>query len=251
MTVKQKRQLVRDALGNERRLVTLQAGSVTREWRAEDEGGGEDPDAPLGFNGHAAVFDSRTYIGRAPYGFYETVDRAAFDDVLEDDVRFLVNHDPNLLLARTTSGTLRLSTDKVGLVSEADMAPVSYARDLGILLDRGDISQMSFAFEVGEDHWEDVEDDDGNFVGELRTILRFKRLYDVSVVTYPAYAETDAALRAAGFDLLVAKLNLGDDQVRSLLEREKREESTDSSDTAAALRERLHRHHGLELALRG
>lgn len=247
-----KRKLVRDALGNERRLVTLQSGCVTREFRAEEEGGGEDESASLGFNGHAAVFDSRTYIGRAPYGFYEQVDRAAFDDVLEDDVRFLVNHDPNLLLARTTAGTLRLSTDKVGLVTEADMAPVSYARDLGVLLDRGDVSQMSFAFEVGEDRWEDVEDDDGNPVGELRTITRFKRLYDVSVVTYPAYADTDASLRAAGFDLLVAQLGLSDDQVRSIMDRDTRDgEPAPLTDPATALRERLHRHHGLELKLRG
>lgn len=241
--------IVRDALGNERRLVTLDKTSVERR-AGEDEG-----EEIVGFNGHAAVFGERTYIGRAPWGFYEEVSAGAFDDVLEDDVRFLVNHDPNLLLARTTSGTLRLSTDKVGLFSDADIAPTQTGRDLAILLERGDISQMSFAFEVGEDRWEDVEDDDGNFIGELRTIEKFKRLYDVSVVTYPAYAQTDAGLRAAGFDLLVARLGLDDDKVRSLLleeSTEEREEPSAPSESAdgRALDDAVRRHRGLEQMLR-
>jgi len=144
----------------------------------------------LHFRGQAAVFDQRTWIGPPKYGFWEEIDAAAFDRAIrEDDVRFLVDHDPGKVLARNTAGTLRLTTDKKGLVADADMADVSYARDLAVLLERGDVSQMSFGFVPTTEEWSTL--DDGT---EVRRLVEVE-LFDVSAVAYPAYDGTDAALR--------------------------------------------------------
>lgn len=156
---------------------------------------------PGRFGGHAAVFNERTEIGDPKtWGFWEQIDSAAFDRALseEQDVRLLVGHDHAQLLARTASGTLDLSKDKRGLLAEADLPDTTLGRDTAVLLDRGDLSAMSFGFYVKADKWE--EQDDGT---ELRTILDVD-LLEVSIVTFPAYAQTDAAMRdaaeAAGFD---------------------------------------------------
>lgn len=156
--------------------------------------------ATIGFAGHAAVFDQRTSIGNPlTWGFYEQVAPGAFTKTIrEADVRFLIDHDPSLLLARTKSGTLRLSEDKVGLYADADLAPTTYGRDLAVLLERGDVSQMSFGFEVIKEDstYEKVERSNGDTVDvEVRTI-REAKLWDVSVVTFPAYESTDAQLRS-------------------------------------------------------
>jgi len=139
--------------------------------------------------GYGAVFNSMSNdLG----GFREFIAPNAFEGRLEDDVRFLVNHDANLVLARTTNGTLRLSVDEKGLRYEADMPNTSTARDLMELLKNGTISQSSFAFTVEEDSWE-VKDG-----MNIRTIDKVSQLYDVSSVTYPAYnsASSSVALRS-------------------------------------------------------
>lgn len=150
---------------------------------------------PGTFIGHAAVFNSRTAIGNPQtWGFWEEIAEGAFDSALErgDDVRFLVDHDPSKLLGRTASGTLRLSTDKRGLVAEADLPDTQLGRDTRILLDRGDLSQMSFGFVPVREEWTTL--DDGT---DLVRVLDVEPLVDVSVVTFPAYEETDAAARSA------------------------------------------------------
>jgi hypothetical protein len=139
--------------------------------------------------GHAALFDTRAEI--VP-GFFEVISRGAFTAAIgRDDVRMLINHDPNLVLARTASGTLRLSEDEQGLACDADMASTSYGKDLAVSMGRGDISQMSFAFSAEAEDWAEMPNGDW-----LRTIRQAK-LYDVSPVTYPAYDSTDASLRSA------------------------------------------------------
>ena len=162
------------------------------ELRAKDEA--DDGGVPR-MGGLAAVFDRRSEnLG----GFVEQIAPGAFSDVLEDDVRFLVNHDPNLLLARTTAGTLTVREVDEGLEYEADPAPTSYARDLATLMERGEVSQSSFAFRVAYkgDEWD--EDPDTGLL--VRTITRFAALYDVSAVTYPAYPDATSGLRAAAPD---------------------------------------------------
>ncbi len=189
-----------DALGHARLNVLLDSAAVTRD---------DDDDDVIGFRGHAAMFNSRTWIGSRSkaWGFYEQIGRGAFAKTIgEADVRFLINHDPNLLLARNTANTLRLDTDDTGLAVDADMAPVTYARDIAVSLERGDISQMSFAFTPLE--WRFTEAEDGN---DLYIITEL-RLWDVSVVTYPAYEDTDAGLRGASFDVLAEQLGFDDEQ---------------------------------------
>ncbi len=138
--------------------------------------------------GYAACFD---VLSENLGGFREQIRPGAFDHVLTNDVRALFNHEPNLILGRTAAGTLTLATDGVGLSYRIDPPDTQFARDLMKSLKRGDVSQSSFAFTVDNDSWD--EEDDGLMV---RTIHSVKRLYDISPVTYPAYPDTDAAVRA-------------------------------------------------------
>lgn len=153
------------------------------------------------FDGHAAVFDSRTAIGNpASWGWYEEVDRGAFTKTLQEgDARFLVDHDTRLIVARVSAGDLRLSTDNIGLRVEADLDEgLSYVSDLVRNLEAKRITGMSFGFRVLRDEWseEDVETSDGKTITiNVRRLLEVQ-LWEVSAVTFPAYEETDAGLRA-------------------------------------------------------
>ena len=166
----------------ELRTVTLEAPEV----RAATE---DDTDKLL-FTGHAAVFNQRTWIGPKKWGFYEEVDPGFFRDVLDDDAAFLVNHDPNIVLARN-GNTMKLRTDDKGLVPEAEWDPADPDAAMWAgRVRRGDVTEMSFAFTVAEEKWSDNEDGT-----EVRTLLTADRLFDVSLVTYPAYGGTDAGMR--------------------------------------------------------
>lgn len=146
-----------------------------------------DDDTGVRVAGHAAVFDEWADIGGY---FLERVAPGAFDGRLGDDVQFLVNH-AGLPLARTTSGTLALSIDARGLKMETTLDPEDPdAARIVPKLRRGDLSKMSFAFEVEKEEWDDS--------GEIpkRTITKFKRLHDVAVVNVPAYGGTEIGLRS-------------------------------------------------------
>lgn len=142
--------------------------------------------------GHASVFNQMADVGR----HWEQVEPGAFDKVLETqpDVRALVNHDPNLVLGRTASGTLRLGVDREGLAFEVDLPDTSYANDLRVLAARGDITGASFGFVPGDDRWSRAPDG-----RQLRSHVSMKRLADVSIVTYPAYEGASVALRSVDF----------------------------------------------------
>lgn len=141
--------------------------------------------------GHAAVFnrDSELIFG----SFIERIAPGAFAESISkpDDVRALINHDPNLILGRNLSGTLSLREDETGLHVAIDPPKTTYATDLLESTRRGDISQMSFGFETIEDKWVRGE----NGAPDIRTLLKV-RLFDVSPVTFPAYPDTDVAVRS-------------------------------------------------------
>lgn len=138
--------------------------------------------------GYGAVFNT---LSEPMWGFREIIAPGAFDDVLNDDVRALFNHDSNFVLGRNGK-TLRLSVDDRGLKYEIDAPNTQTIRDLVIEpMKRGDITQSSFAFSVEEDEW--TEEEDGMI---LRTIKKIKRLFDVSPVTYPAYSAADSTVRS-------------------------------------------------------
>jgi HK97 family phage prohead protease len=139
--------------------------------------------------GYAAKFNT---LSEPMYGFREQIAPGAFADCLEDDVRALFNHDANHVLGRTTSGTLRVSQDDTGLYYEVDLPDTQAARDLVVSVERGDVTQSSFAFRVAPngDTWD--ENEDGIVI---RTITKMCRLYDVSPVTYPAYPDATVGMR--------------------------------------------------------
>lgn len=144
---------------------------------------------PAKIVGYGAVFDSRSEnLG----GFTEIIEKGAFDNVLNDDVRGLFNHDPNFVLGRNSSGTMKLSIDETGLRYEIMPPDTQIVRDLVIEpMTRGDVSGSSFGFIVDEDEWS--EDDDG---AVTRTIKTIRALMDVGPVTFPAYPDTGAAMRS-------------------------------------------------------
>ena len=143
--------------------------------------------------GYAAKFNSDS---EEFWGFVERIAPGAFEEALKiSDVRALFNHDPNYVLGRSKSGTLVLEEDSVGLRYEITPPDTQWARDLVESLRRGDISQSSFAFTMspgGIQQWEDRADGT-----TLRTIVKVAELYDVSPVTYPAYADTESGVRSA------------------------------------------------------
>lgn len=140
--------------------------------------------------GYAALFNSPTVIGD---WFREEILPGAFDDVLMDDVRCLFNHDPNFILARSNQGkgTLQLILDEKGLKYRYTTPDRQYAKDLENAIASGDVTQSSFAWNSKEDKWIHT---DGEM--DLRQIVKIKKLYDVSPVTYPAYTDTTVVKRS-------------------------------------------------------
>jgi HK97 family phage prohead protease len=135
--------------------------------------------------GYAAVFDSPS----EPMPYTEFVRRGAFAKTLNDgaDVRLLIDHE-GVPLARTKSGTLALEEDERGLKVEAELDPANPdAMRVLSAMRRGDLSQMSFAFRTIKDSYSEDRS-----VRELKEV----QLYDVSIVTFPAYEETVAELRS-------------------------------------------------------
>jgi len=154
-------------------------GGIPAEIRADDDG--------IRVSGYAAVFNQETDIGGA---FREVIAPGAFKDAIgRDDVVFLINHE-GLPLARTRSGTLRLEEDEHGLRMETVLDPDDPdVKSVVSKMKRGDLDKMSFAFWPTVQEW----DDSGDI--PLRTI-REVVLYDVSIVTTPAYDGTEIALRS-------------------------------------------------------
>lgn len=121
-------------------------------------------------------------------GFRETIKPSAFNKtVREADVRALFNHNPDYVLGRNTAGTLDLSVTRKGLRAAVNPPDTQWANDLMVSVDRGDISGGSFGFQVVKDDW---RMDGDTLVRELQEV----RLFDVSLVTYPAYPETNGTV---------------------------------------------------------
>ncbi len=129
--------------------------------------------------GYAAVYGAEARIGTVT----ETIAPGAFAGVLDHDVRALLNHDANVVLGRTKSGTLRLFDDPRGLRFEIDLPEAR--SDLREAVHRGDIDGASFRFVVGGEQWD----------GDRRTITAVSELHDITLATYPAYPATSVELR--------------------------------------------------------
>src|SRR5437899_12214900 len=129
------------------------------ELRAKGGTGAADP---LRIEGYAAVFNTYSHdLG----GFIERVKPGAFSRglFLKQDVRALINHDPNLVLGRTKSGTLALAEDTKGLKFVAVLPNTQYARDLHESVSRGDIDQCSFSFKPVKQTGCEMQKEKGNY----------------------------------------------------------------------------------------
>lgn len=146
-----------------------------------DDQDADDDDGWL--TGYAAVFNSMSQdLG----GFRETIKPGAFDDVLasKPDVIGVVNHDNDALLGRTSAKTLRLWVDNRGLAFSLRAGSSPRLRDIVAHVRRGDFCKCSFSFSGAKDSWSRGSGT------PIRTINSFGRLFDVSIVTSPAYADT-------------------------------------------------------------
>lgn len=158
--------------------------------RAEESGSGRKA------VGYASVFNSWTTLYKDPYSEVREVIRAgAFRNAIVEgqDVRALWNHDSNHPLGRTTAGTLRLAEDGHGLKVVIDLPDTTVGRDLIVSMGRGDVSQMSFAFIPREGGEVATRRREGGIdVTEVQ--IKDVDLYDVSIVTFPAYKDAKVAL---------------------------------------------------------
>jgi len=147
-----------------------------------------DADVPT-IAGYAAVFDS---LSEPLGGYREMIARGAFAKTLSEtpDIRALWNHDTNIVLGRVSAGTLRVWEDDKGLAIEITPPDTQWGRDIYQSIKRGDVNQMSFAFQPIIDSWRKV---DGDL--DIRTLIEVK-LREVSPVTFPAYTDTTIEARA-------------------------------------------------------
>ncbi|MBY3386397.1 HK97 family phage prohead protease [Rhizobium laguerreae] len=136
--------------------------------------------------GYAAKFERLAMIGSY---FQEKIAPGAFATAIGGDIRALVDHDAGRVIGRTKSGTLRLSEDGTGLRAEIDIPDTTDGNDLWVLVERGDISGMSFGFRVTKETWDETGD------VPVRTIQAVE-LFEVSAVAWPAYEDTTIGLRS-------------------------------------------------------
>ncbi len=141
--------------------------------------------------GYFAVFNTRYEMWE---GAAETVLKGAFADTLGEDIRALINHNTDFVLGRTTAGTLELSEDETGLFGRIKINKNdSDAMNLYARVQRGDVNQCSFGFDIVEETYR--TDAQGNVLWEIRKV----KLYEVSVVTFPAYEDTIVQARKDDF----------------------------------------------------
>lgn len=170
------------------------------ELRIGDEQGAE----PRSIMGYAAVFDA---MSQPLGGFREIIRRGAFKKSLRDgDVVAAMNHDMNLILGRKSARTLTVYEDEKGLAYKIVPPDTTYARDLMVSIERGDVKHSSFSFRVipGKERWSHPAGEDL----PLRELLQVE-VYDVSPVSNPAYHQTDVHVRAV-MDAVSNRLHAGD-----------------------------------------
>jgi HK97 family phage prohead protease len=127
-------------------------------------------------------------------GVKERIAIGAFDEaVAKSEVTANVNHDDAFLLGRTSSGTLRLKADELGLAFEVDVPDTTTGRDIGVLMSRGDLRDVSFAFTVDP---EDIQIERASETESVDVIKRVAELFDVSVVVRGAYRQPFSVFRS-------------------------------------------------------
>ena len=156
--------------------------------------------------GRPIVYDARTNLG----DFDEVIEKGALEGADLKDVRFLVNHNTDMIpLARSrnnnNNSTMQMSVDEEGMTIRVDLDidNNAEAKSLYSAVERGDLDGMSFMFSVDADKWEDIESEH-----PVRTILKLGRIFEVSAVTFPAYEQTSISARGLSDALESAKESL-------------------------------------------
>jgi len=138
-------------------------------------------------DGYFALYENETELWE---GSYEIITKGAFDGTLGNDIRALWNHNSQFVLGRSKVGTLELKTDDKGLFASVKLPNTQYARDLYELVNRGDVDQCSFGFNILAEDLEELAS------GGYRWRINEIDLHEVSVVTFPAYENTSVAARS-------------------------------------------------------
>ena len=165
---------------NEENRMAYQARSSKSKFETRET------DGEMYISGYFAVFNSEYEIWP---GAVESVAETAFDGALSDDIRCLIDHETRLVLGRNKAGTLTLKTDARGLWGEVRINPNDQdAVNLYERVKRGDVDQCSFGFDILDEEFEDRGD-------IVKWTIKKVKLYEVSVVTFPAYGETSVSAR--------------------------------------------------------
>lgn len=176
------------------RMKKMQSKTVTRYYNFEIRAKNDEAHGDY-IEGRPIVYGSKTDIGGM---FEEVIEQGALDGADLRDVRLLVNHDTTMIpLARSRrnnkNSTMQLTVDDKGLKIRAniDTEKNSDAKNAYSAVERGDMDGMSFLFEVEKDRWEDLDSD-----YPKRHIEKISRVLEVSIVTFPAYEDTEVTARA-------------------------------------------------------
>lgn len=138
--------------------------------------------------GYFALYENEAEIYE---GVYEIISRGAFAETLNKDIRALWNHDTMKILGRSGNGTLELKEDEKGLFARFKIPNTSYADDLLELVKNGYVNQASFGFYIVDEQLEELAS------GAIRWRINKIDLFEVSVVTFPAYENTSVSARSA------------------------------------------------------
>ena len=137
--------------------------------------------------GYFALYESETELWA---GSYEIISKGAFENTIQkNDIRALWNHNTQYVLGRNKNGSLQLKADDKGLFATIKLPNTQYAEDLYSLVQRGDIDQASFGFNIIDEEMEELAD------GGYRWRIKDIDLHEISVVTFPAYENTSVQAR--------------------------------------------------------
>lgn len=155
----------------------------------------QNPDELI-IEGYFALYESETELFE---GSYEIITKGAFDNTLNNDIRALWNHNTQYVLGRNKSGTLEVKADDKGLFATVKLPKTQYAQDLYELVQRGDVDQCSFGFNILAEDLEELAS------GGYRWRINEIDLHEISVVTFPAYENTSVQARAKQIDQINAR----------------------------------------------
>lgn len=175
-----------------------------REYRAFNFEVRSDEEQDYTVRGYASTYSPYTLFESDNQEWREQIDPHAFDESDMSDVVFLLDH-TGRVYARTKNGTVKLTTDERGLFTETDLSKTSSSREVYEDIKAGNYQQMSFAFRVTDDAYEEHTEGDLRVI--TRTIRKIGKIYDVSAVAFPANPTTDISIATrAAFDGAIEKL---------------------------------------------